>query len=132
MADVISDMKKNLNAWWKSNGPKVEDALRHAGKKGEELAQRGKLKIDIFQAQRNLDHKFSELGVHIYKKSAEKGYDVTADEAVAAFRDDISKLEAEIGTLREEYLKVGKEEDLDFSSENDAEDSADSDEENKS
>lgn len=113
MSDVINDMKKNLNAWWKLNGPKVEDMLKSTAKKTEELTHKAKLKYDIFQAERDLEKKFAELGEYVHNSiSEEEKYDYEGDVKIAEFMEAVRELEEKIAVLREEYLKVGKAEDL--------------------
>jgi len=113
MSDVINDVKKNLNNWWKANGPKVEDMLKTTAKKTEELTRKGKLKYDIFQMERSLDKNLSDLGTHVFEKIVkEDSHDLSGDERVTELVAEIRENEKELKELRDKYLEVGKAEDL--------------------
>ena len=118
MSDVINDVKKNLNNWWKANGPKVEDMLKTTAKKTEELTRKGKLKYDIFQMERTLDKNLSDLGTHVFEKVVkEDNRDLTGDERVDELVAEIADNEKELKILRDKYLEVGKPEDLEHDEE---------------
>ncbi|MCK5520925.1 MAG: hypothetical protein KAI81_07420 [Candidatus Marinimicrobia bacterium] len=113
MSDVIDGMKKNLNVWWKEKGPKVEDMLKHTAKKTEELTHKAKLKYEIFQAERDLEKKFSEIGEYVHNKIRNEDIaNFENDSDISGHIEAVKDIEEKIQNLRAEYLKVGKAEDL--------------------
>lgn len=91
--------------FWETVRDTVREGMKDVQEKGESLAHQGRLRLDIFAAQRRLDHLLESLG-RIYANRVQEGQSVSPNDAeMSAILVEIRKTETELATLREELRR---------------------------
>jgi hypothetical protein len=92
--------------FWETVKDTVRVGVKEMQEKGEALAHQGRLRLDIFGAQRRLDHLLESLG-RIYANRVQTGQSVSPDDTeMSALLTEIRKTEAELGALRDELRQA--------------------------
>jgi ubiquinone biosynthesis protein UbiJ len=93
---------------WETVRDTVREGVKEMQEKGESLAHQGRLRLDIFGAQRRLDHLLESLG-RIYANRVQEGQSVSPSDAeMSAILVEIRKMETELSTLREELRQAAR------------------------
>ncbi len=101
------DVRKSLQDLGNLAAEKGKVFSKAAADKAEELTRTGKIKLDILQVNREIDHLFSELGGKVYHLQSEDALDSLAeDEEIKAMFEKIQVLEAKKLKLEEEQKEA--------------------------
>lgn len=106
MASLWNDVKKNLGEWASKAAGKAAEFSRDAADKAEELTKLGKVKLDIFQTNREVEKQFTKLGGIVYDLISDKKTNIEADEKVAASVKVIQNLEKALRGKENEYKNI--------------------------
>ncbi len=108
MSKVFDDIKSFLNDWWTQNGPKMGDMVKTTAEKAENLTQKARLKYDLYQAGRDLEKAYEELGEKVYHDiSEDKKFDFSGDDNIQVLMDQIVVAEKKVQEVRNELAQVG-------------------------
>jgi len=103
------DVRKSLQDLGNLAAEKGKVFSKAAADKAEELTRTGKVKLDILQVNREIDHLFSELGGKVYHLQSEDALDsLGEDEEIKAIFEKIKVLEAKKLKLEEEQKEAAK------------------------
>jgi DNA helicase IV len=106
MASLWNDIKKNVGDWATKAADKATEFSRDAADKAEELTKLGKVKLDIFQINREIEKQFTKLGGTVYEKILEQKKNIESDESVINSVEEIRNLEKKLRVKEEEYKKI--------------------------
>ncbi|UCF97968.1 MAG: hypothetical protein JSV89_00175 [Spirochaetaceae bacterium] len=84
------------------------EILGKAREKAKDLGEKGLLRYEITQIERQAEKKFSQLGAAVYEKLVLKDQATVRKEAVKEFLDDIQELKDRLERLESDLKKVGK------------------------
>ncbi len=104
------DVRKSLQDLGNIAAEKGKIFSKAAADKAEELTRTGKLKLDILQVNREIDHLFSQLGGKVYHLESESALDtIPEDEEIQQIFEKIKKLEARKKELEEKVESIPEE-----------------------
>ncbi|MFA4838209.1 MAG: hypothetical protein WC703_01865 [Candidatus Neomarinimicrobiota bacterium] len=106
MASLWNDIKKNLGDWATKAADKATEFSREAADKAEELTKLGKVKLDIFQINREIEKQFTKLGGIVYDMVSEKKKNIESGESVIASVEEIRNLEKRLREKEDYYKKI--------------------------
>lgn len=106
MTSLWNDVKKNLGEWASKAAGKAVEFSRDAADKAEELTKLGKVKLDIFQTNREVEKQFTKLGGIVYDLISDKKTNIEADEKVVASVKVIQNLEKALREKENEYKNI--------------------------
>jgi hypothetical protein len=84
------------------------EALGRAKEKARDLGEKGLLRYEITQIERQAEKKFSQLGATVYEKLVLKNQATVSKEAVEELLDDIQELKNRLEKLENDLKDVGK------------------------
>lgn len=84
------------------------EILGKAKEKAQDLGEKGLLRYEIGQLERQAEKKFSQLGTKVYEKLVLKEQATVGKEAVKEILDDIQDLKDQVERLERDLKKVGK------------------------
>ena len=84
------------------------EIIGKAKEKAKDLGEKGLLRYEISQIERQAEKKFSQLGVAVYEKLVRKEQATVSKEAVAALLDDIRELKDRLEKLENDLKEVGR------------------------
>ncbi|HKJ69231.1 MAG TPA: hypothetical protein VKA68_14830 [bacterium] len=104
------DVRKSLQDLGNIAAEKGKIFSKAAADKAEELTRSGKLKLDILQVNREIDHLFSQLGGKVYHLESESALDtIPEDDEIQKIFEKIKKLEARKKDLEEKVESIPEE-----------------------
>ncbi len=93
---------------WEDFRETVRGGMRELRNIGDELARQGRLRMDIYQAERRLRTAFEELGKSVHEHFLEEREVTAGDGVISEIRVRITYYEAEIKRLNEEMQHVSE------------------------
>jgi hypothetical protein len=84
------------------------EVLVRAREKAKDLGEKGLLRFEITQIERQAEKKFSQLGAAVYEKLVLKGQATVSREAVAEILQDIQELKDRLERLERDLKTLGK------------------------
>ena len=84
------------------------EAIGKAKEKARDLGEKGLLRYEISQIERQAEKKFSQLGAAAYEKLVVKDQATVSREAVAELLDDIQELKNRLEKLEMDLRQVGR------------------------
>jgi len=104
------DVRKSLQDLGNLAAEKGKVFSKAAADKAEELTRTGKLKLDILQVNREIDHLFSQLGGKVYHLESENALDtIPGDEEIQKIFAKIKELEAKKKDLEKKVESIPEE-----------------------
>ncbi|MBN2378352.1 hypothetical protein JXM67_00920 [candidate division WOR-3 bacterium] len=96
---------------WQEVTTWLTDATRTAVKETEELARKGRIKLDMLNVNKKIQETFSELGGVVYALIQAESRSIKTDTKVKELTERIKELEAKLDELKkeEESMKETKE-----------------------
>ena len=107
MASLWNDIKKNLGGWAAKAADKATEFSRDAAEKAEELTRLGKVKLDIFQINREIEKQFVKLGGIVYDMVSEQKKNIESSESIISLVEEIRNLEKKLRKKEEDYKNIG-------------------------
>lgn len=107
MAGIWDDIKKSVGGFASKAAEKAGEFTREAAEKAEEMTQLGKVKLDLFQIKRDIEKKYTELGIMVYGllKKAKKP-NISGNEKVIKLVEDLKNLEKQVKEKEAHYQKI--------------------------
>jgi uncharacterized phage infection (PIP) family protein YhgE len=84
------------------------EVLGKAKEKAKDLGEKGLLRYEITQIERQAEKKFSQLGATVYEKLVVKDQSTVGREMVGELLDDIRELKDRLEKLEKDLGEVGK------------------------
>jgi hypothetical protein len=84
------------------------EAIGRAKEKARDLGEKGLLRYEISQIERQAEKKFSQLGAAVYEKLVLKDQSTVSRVAVAELLDDIQGLKDRLEKLEKDLREVGR------------------------
>ena len=84
------------------------EVLGKAKEKAKDLGEKGLLRYEITQIERQAEKKFSQLGVAVYEKLVVKDQATVSKEAAKELLDDIQELKNRLEKLENDLKEVGR------------------------
>jgi hypothetical protein len=84
------------------------EVLGKAKEKARDLGEKGLLRYEITQIERQAEKRFSQLGATVYEKLVLKDQATVSREAVKELLDDIQELKNRLEKLENDLSEVGK------------------------
>jgi hypothetical protein len=84
------------------------EAVGKAKDKARDLGEKGLLRYEMLQLEREAGRKLSQLGVQVYERLGERGQATVSREAVAELLEEISELKQRIEQKEKAIEAVGK------------------------
>jgi hypothetical protein len=84
------------------------EAIGKAKEKAKDLGEKGLLRYDISQIERQAEKKFSQLGAAVYEKLVVKDQATVSREGVTELLDDIQELKNRLEKLERDLREVGR------------------------
>jgi hypothetical protein len=84
------------------------EVLGRAKEKAKDLGEKGLLRYEISQIERQAEKKFSQLGVRVYEQLVLKKQAALSRESVNELLEDIQELKERLEKLEEDLKKVGR------------------------
>jgi uncharacterized phage infection (PIP) family protein YhgE len=84
------------------------EVLSKAKEKAKDLGEKGLLRYEITQIERQAEKKFSQLGATVYEKLVLKDQATVSRDAVKELLDDIQELKNRLEKLESDLREVGK------------------------
>jgi hypothetical protein len=84
------------------------EVIGKAKEKARDLGEKGLLRYEITQIERQAEKKFSQLGAIVYEKLVRKDQATVSKEAVKDLLDDIQELKNRLEKLELDLKEVGK------------------------
>ena len=84
------------------------EILGKAKEKAKDLGEKGLLRYEISQLERQAEKKFSQLGATVYEKLVLKDQATVSRDAVKELLDDIQELKNRLEKLESDLREVGK------------------------
>ena len=84
------------------------EVLGKAKEKARDLGEKGLLRYEITQIERQAEKKFSQLGATVYERLVLKDQATVNKEAVKELLDDIQELKNRLEKLENDLKEVGK------------------------
>jgi|GEM_PF-1762493 len=104
------DVRKSLQDLGNLAAEKGKVFSKAAADKAEELTRTGKIKLDVLQVNREIDHLFSKLGGKAYQLHVENNLEGLSEDAEAAtLFEKIATLEKKKVTLEEKLKTLSRE-----------------------
>ncbi len=104
------DVRKSLQDLGNLAAEKGKVFSKAAADKAEELTRTGKLKLDILQVNREIDHLFSQLGGKVYHLKSENALDtIPGDAEIQKIFEKIKQLEAKKKDLEKKVESMPEE-----------------------
>ncbi len=95
--------------FWDDFSKWLDDASRVISKEAGDLTLKGKLKLELFEMERNLKEEFYSLGKQIYDQFfVKKNEDWQHNKKITAATKKIRSLTRQLKTKEAEYKKIGK------------------------
>ncbi|MFH1011940.1 MAG: hypothetical protein V1784_11990 [bacterium] len=92
--------------FWQTVKETVREGMKEVQEKGESLAHQGRLRLDIFSAQRRLDRLLESLG-RVYTNRVQEGQSISPDDPeMSALLQQVRDTEKELARLREELRQA--------------------------
>ena len=101
---VKSEVKKAAKESWNA----VKKSAKKAEVKGEEIAETGKLRYQIFRLHVRAEDLFGKLGSMVYSASKNPSKNPFLKKEVKGVVEDLKKTEQETGALEKKLKNVGK------------------------
>ena len=83
------------------------EVLGKAKEKAKDLGEKGLLRYEITQIERQAEKKFSQLGATVYEKLVMRGQSTVSKETVEELLDDIQELKNRLEKLENDLKEVG-------------------------
>jgi ubiquinone biosynthesis protein UbiJ len=94
--------------FWQTVKDTVRESVKEVQEKGESLAHQGRLRLDIFNAQRRLDRLLESLG-RIYANHVQEGRSISPnDPEMSTLLEQTRDTEKELAQLREELRQAAQ------------------------
>ncbi len=84
------------------------EVLGKAKEKARDLGEKGLLRYEITQIERQAEKKFSQLGATVYERLILKDQATVSKEAVKELLDDVQELKNRLEKLENDLKEVGK------------------------
>jgi hypothetical protein len=84
------------------------EVLSKAKEKAKDLGEKGLLRYEITQIERQAEKKFSQLGASVYEQMVMKKQATVSRESVNELLEDIRELRERLEKLEEDLKQVGK------------------------
>ena len=84
------------------------EVIGKAKEKARDLGEKGLLRYEITQIERQAEKKFSQLGVAVYEKLVMKDQATVSKEALSELLEDIRELKDRLEKLEADLKDVGK------------------------
>jgi hypothetical protein len=84
------------------------EVLTKAKEKAKDLGEKGLLRYEISQIERQAEKKFSQLGATVYEKLVLKDQATVSRESVKEYLDDIQELKNRLEKLESDLKEVGR------------------------
>lgn len=98
MKSVFDNLAENLRTWGNIAVERAGEFTKVAAVKADELSKAGRLKMDIFQMERERGRLFTGLGRAVYEGKAAAGLSLDKIEKAAAIEQKIVKISKDIAT----------------------------------
>ena len=85
-----------------------KEMLGKAKEKAQDLGEKGVLKYEIMQLDKQAEHKLGQLGSRVFEKLVEKQQNAVTKEGVQELLQDIQDLRQRIEEKEEAYKRVGQ------------------------
>ena len=97
-------MEEAINQGFESS----REILGKAKEKAKDLGEKGLLRYEISQLERQAEKKFSQLGVRVYENLVLKEQPTVGKEAVEELLEDVQELKKRVERLEQDLEKLGK------------------------
>ena len=84
------------------------EVIGKAKEKARDLGEKGLLRYEITQIERQAEKKFSQLGAAVYERLVLKDQATVSKEALSELLDDIQELKNRLEKLEDDLKEVGK------------------------
>jgi chromosome segregation ATPase len=91
---------------WEDVRNTVREGVRELRNIGDELARQGRLRMDIYQAERRLKTAHEELGKAVHERFAASQHVSSDDSVISELRVQITYYEAELKRLHDDLHKA--------------------------
>jgi hypothetical protein len=84
------------------------EVIGKAKEKARDLGEKGLLRYEITQIERQAEKKFSQLGAAVYERLVRKDQATVSRDALSELLDDIRELKNRLEKLEDDLKEVGK------------------------
>jgi uncharacterized phage infection (PIP) family protein YhgE len=84
------------------------EVIGKAKEKARDLGEKGLLRYEITQIERQAEKKFSQLGAAVYERMVRKDQATVSRDALSELLDDIRELKNRLEKLEDDLKEVGK------------------------